>query len=688
MATRIRPIYDTTVRIKSFTTYPYKEGQVYFASENNQLFVDIDGHRAAQAQVSSIGVYDSAEELYQKGAKGFEGQILTAKSGNGYRLFYVDDEGQVHNLTFTAESLGDLTENITYQGGALQYAGNWLTNREYFADEFRTSVVLQGDNYYYATETHTAGTFNTDLNNGLWVKFSIQFDAVATRLLLAENATITKTLTMGTETIGAETFHGIIKSSGVTDLNNGPGFFLSNENGGVFRIGNTGAGGNFIRWDGTNLTINGTATFATSAGSATTAGTSSTTLSAGGWTTSGGQIQSGSIQIVPGANPYISIGQNTNGYNLSGIFLGMDSSVPKLSIVPSSGNNLLRWNGSALEVVGDIGGTIGSITVGNISINSSGITATDGSTTKFFLSSANGDGQFSGQVTASSGSIGAFLITTVGDELGTGYLKTSQSGVGSSSMTASAISVSSVISSGEFFTSSLKTTSVMVTRNIINFTRIASELTNNGIQIVTGAGYTPTNLLIRSPNDVILSAGSGFYVYARNDGGTTTPSSSFRVTVGTGGVSSKIIKDQINEIDYNSVDRFFNLINIKTYQNLLNNKPNISLIIEDEEEKNVPFKDLLFIKENRLVIYNKEVPTWLEPYKNDINVITQELDENGDTNYIFSPKGLNEHSMRGVMLAGIKSNQNKILQLQSENNILKEEIQNIKNILEEIKNNG
>jgi hypothetical protein len=44
--------------------------------------------------------------------------------------------------------------------------------------------------------------------------------------------------------------------------------------------------------------------------------------------------------------------------------------------------------------------------------------------------------------------------------------------------------------------------------------------------------------------------------------------------------------------------------------------------------------------------------------------------------------------MRGVMLAGIKSNQNKILQLQSENNILKEEIQNIKNILEEIKNNG
>jgi hypothetical protein len=118
----LRPIYDTLARIQNFTTYPYKEGQVYFASENNQLFVDIDGQRAAQAQLSSIGVLDGVNEIYEKGVKGFEGQILTAKTSNGYRLFYVDNDAQVHNLTFTAEDLGSITED-GFQGGALQYNG-------------------------------------------------------------------------------------------------------------------------------------------------------------------------------------------------------------------------------------------------------------------------------------------------------------------------------------------------------------------------------------------------------------------------------------------------------------------------------------------------------------------------------------------------------------------------------------
>ena len=55
---------------------------------------------------------------------------------------------------------------------------------------------------------------------------------------MAEDAVIQRTLTMGSETIGSNTVHGIIKSAGVQDFNTGEGFFLTNANGGTLRIGN------------------------------------------------------------------------------------------------------------------------------------------------------------------------------------------------------------------------------------------------------------------------------------------------------------------------------------------------------------------------------------------------------------------------------------------------------------------
>lgn len=108
----------------------------------------------------------------------------------------------------------------------------------------RTSVVIFNGDYYYAVETHTSGaTFAGDAAK--WTKFSIQFESVATGLLLADDAVIRRTLTMGSETIGSTTVHGVIQSAGVQGLNSQPGFYMSNESGGVFRIGNPS--GNFIR---------------------------------------------------------------------------------------------------------------------------------------------------------------------------------------------------------------------------------------------------------------------------------------------------------------------------------------------------------------------------------------------------------------------------------------------------------
>lgn len=251
----VRPIYDTRARILNFTIYPYTTGRVFFDTENQVIYTDIDGQRAARTDLSSIQVLDgNIQEFYERGAKGFENQIMVGRTPTGFRLYYVDNEAQVHNLTFTAESVGSLSERGVTETATFYYAGNWKANKTYIADAFRIAVVKEGSSFYYAKETHTVplgGAFDSDL----WIKFSAQFESVATGLLLAEDAIITRTLTMGEETIDGTTFQGTIKSASVDSLSQGVGFFLGNEDGGVFRVGDPE--GNFILWDGTSLTING-----------------------------------------------------------------------------------------------------------------------------------------------------------------------------------------------------------------------------------------------------------------------------------------------------------------------------------------------------------------------------------------------------------------------------------------------
>jgi len=73
------------------------------------------------------------------------------------------------------------------------------------------------------------------------------------------------------------------------------------------------------------------------------------------------------------ANPYISIGQISSsigiggwvteslvqGFNNNGIFIGFDQTVPKVSLIATSGS--LRWNGENLEIDGTINSNDGVI---------------------------------------------------------------------------------------------------------------------------------------------------------------------------------------------------------------------------------------------------------------------------------------------------------------------------------------
>jgi hypothetical protein len=79
--------------------------------------------------------------------------------------------------------------------------------------------------------------------------------------------------------------------------------------------------------------------------------------------------------------------------------------------------NHLKWDGSKLDIQGDIGGSIKSLTVGNITIDQTdGIVGRDiNNNIKFSLNPNTGllnasDGVFSGQINASSGNIGDWSI--------------------------------------------------------------------------------------------------------------------------------------------------------------------------------------------------------------------------------------------------------------------------------------
>ena len=71
-------------------------------------------------------------------------------------------------------------------------------------------------------------------------------------------------------------------------------------------------------------------------------------------TNNNGGISSANITLAGGStNPYLSIGQATQGYENDGIFLGRQSNVAKFSIVNGT-TSFLKWTGTSLEIKGSL----------------------------------------------------------------------------------------------------------------------------------------------------------------------------------------------------------------------------------------------------------------------------------------------------------------------------------------------
>jgi hypothetical protein len=165
-------------------------------------------------------------------------------------------------------------------GPGVVYRGDWAPNTSYFSSSIRVDVVRGSDSEYWLAKVgHTstaAGTLDKPITGTsyttYWRPFGATFESVATDILLARDATITRGLVMGT--YGA-TDKGFIRSANATALMSGKGYYLDTT--GSMRFGDpSGAHIKFTESEG--VTIAGSVSIS---GTATIGGTSATTVKDG-----------------------------------------------------------------------------------------------------------------------------------------------------------------------------------------------------------------------------------------------------------------------------------------------------------------------------------------------------------------------------------------------------------------------
>jgi len=153
-----------------------------------------------------------------------------------------------------------LTLSVGGSGRALNspgitYRGLWSSTVPYVATSLRRDVVryTNGPSYWYAAYTNINS--EPGLDNSDWIPFSNEFSSTATKILVAEDSTITSSLNIGEYGI----LSGYIKSSNDENVDIGSGFFLGFDNRynyGLpkFRVGNEDG---YIKFNGIGLDITG-----------------------------------------------------------------------------------------------------------------------------------------------------------------------------------------------------------------------------------------------------------------------------------------------------------------------------------------------------------------------------------------------------------------------------------------------
>jgi hypothetical protein len=264
-------------------------------------------------------------------------------------------------------------------GPGVVYRGNYDAGTAYFftSGVRRDIVYYQPTDSYYITKANTTG--NAPTNTSYWEGFGAQFSSVATDILLAKDATISRGLVLGT-LFG---YDGFFRSANASSITSGKGFYLTVD--GKFRVGDTISSSNkYFYWDGTNISVNaGNFSLDTSgnmiANDASLSGTVSATRgNIGGWTINGSQL----------------VGSGSAGQIL------LDPNIPAIKFNNSSGATKLTIRTGQLSYLsgGGIGFTVYDIAVPSIT---SGVGYSNntiyGTTSTVYLASA---GTFTGPIDA------------------------------------------------------------------------------------------------------------------------------------------------------------------------------------------------------------------------------------------------------------------------------------------------
>jgi surface protein len=240
------------------------------ATELNFSIADVGSDASKYNVAKTEGGINAGNLEQQPGSNGCRTSSVSNMASNSASIDFTitgrNDEGiefgPINKVQTFSKSIAGEGE-IGNRGVGVVFRGLWEPDKIYIGateTSDRGDVVFYDDGnlssfkYWMAQEDHTSVDFTSDKLAGKWESFGAEFESVATDLLLAKDAVITHTLTMGqgdtndgTEYVG---HGGLIKTVGKEFGNGVTGFFLGNTGNPPNPQFDVGGESSFIRFDG------------------------------------------------------------------------------------------------------------------------------------------------------------------------------------------------------------------------------------------------------------------------------------------------------------------------------------------------------------------------------------------------------------------------------------------------------
>ena len=314
------------------------------------------GAAGAQGTGGTPGVQGASGYSGVAGTQGSPGLIGTS----GYQG-YVGPQG------FTGVSgyqgfQGSMGSNTGQPGPGLVYTGayrntsyiyyNTLNRKDVVSYDSGSGLVYWLANSTSLTATSGASGYGIPGVDSQWANFGENFKSVATGLLLTEDASVTKTITLGeVSNLSA----GIIRSANCDNFADGYGFWLGNDAQGRvgFFVGNS-AGPSYFAYDSSIGAVALSGTIYATAGKIGGIGIADYTYSGG---SSGTVLYSGN-PLTPGTNatPIFINGRASGSYGNGEVIFGLGDGLVYYYLSAGGGTKVARLSGEIIANAGSIGG--------------------------------------------------------------------------------------------------------------------------------------------------------------------------------------------------------------------------------------------------------------------------------------------------------------------------------------------